>query len=571
MKFKESIVFAIAWLWLSVNGVEAQAPASVSGKTLIMAITSGTAPFASSGAELLLPSNSGTAYSLVNVTNLSVSTGTYAYAASNADGLLTVNDSKAGTFSGDFTFDDNSSGTFSFSQTSSGADQNGTFSIYSGKAPASLSGKTLALAIQGGTTNSGTATAAFTATSVTLTTAGSSFNVPYTYTILNTSVGRITASELGVTVTAYFAFSDPANGGFAVQDSSGYEYGTLNIPDHTPPTEQIRAPTAGLLVSNANYTAIGTAADNVAVSNVWYSFNNSAWTGANGGNSWSNWTAAVTLQPGTNKIAAYAIDTSGNVSTTNTIRFVYVVTAPLLVSTNGRGTLSPNDHGVLLQIGRNYSITAKPASGFIFTNWTGGSIPPLGWLTNGATVQFTMISNLMLQANFVDVTRPTLTITTPVSGQHLTNALATVRGTASDNWKVASVWYQLNGGVWNAPATANGWTNWATTVPLQAATNTFRAYALDLGGNHSLTNSVSFVSSNAFKLQLGFTSGQPVTAQSLNFDLQLSTGLNGHIQVSTNLVDWVTLTNFTGTNSPIEFHDPAATNPIPRFYRAVIP
>ncbi len=206
---------------------------------------------------------------------------------------------------------------------------------------------------------------------------------------------------------------------------------------------------------------------------------------------------------GTNTIAAYAIDTSNNVSTTNTIRFVYVITTPLVVSTNGQGTLNPNDNGAQLRIGQDYAITATAATGFAFTNWSGGTTLPLGWLTNGTTVRFAMVSNLMLQANFVEVTRPTLTITTPTSGQHMTNALATVRGTASDNWKVAGVWYQLNGGGWTAPATTNGWTNWATTVPLQAATNTVRAYALDLGGNHSLTNRVSFVSSNAFQTATG--------------------------------------------------------------------
>ena len=49
----------------------------------------------------------------------------------------------------------------------------------------------------------------------------------------------------------------------------------------------------------------------------------------------------MTLLPGTNTVAIYALDTSGNVSGTNTIRFVYVLTAPLTVSTNGRGTLQP--------------------------------------------------------------------------------------------------------------------------------------------------------------------------------------------------------------------------------------
>jgi len=57
----------------------------------------------------------------------------------------------------------------------------------------------------------------------------------------------------------------------------------------------------------------------------------------------------------------------------------------------------------------------------------------------------------------------------------------------------------------------------------------------------------------------------------LNFVLQLSTGLNGHIQVSTDLLNWVTLTNFIGTNATISFRDAAATNYSDRFYRAATP
>jgi len=184
---------------------------------------------------------------------------------------------------------------------------------------------------------------------------------------------------------------------------------------------------------------------------------------------------------------------------------------------------------------------------------------------------FMMASNLTLQASFVETSRPTLTITAPTSGQHMTNALATVVGTAKDNWKVAGIWYQLNNGAWNATATTNGWTNWTTTVELSSGTNTLKAYAMNLGGNFSTTNSVSMVSSNTFKLQLAFTNALPLTTNGLVFSLELSTGLNGHIQVSTNLTSWTTLTNFVGTNSRINFRDPAATNSNHRFYRAVIP
>jgi hypothetical protein len=153
----------------------------------------------------------------------------------------------------------------------------------------------------------------------------------------------------------------------------------------------------------------------------------------------------------------------------------------------------------------------------------------------------------------------------------MTNALATVAGTTSDNWGVTGVWYQLNSGAWNASVTTNGWTNWTTTVELIAGTNTVKAYAMNLGGNVSTNSSVSIVSSNTFMLQLVFTNSVPLKTNGLAFSLQLSTGLNGHIQVSTNLTSWDTLTNFVGTNSTLIFRDPAATNFSRRFYRAVIP
>jgi len=344
-----------------------------------------------------------------------------------------------------------------------------------------------------------------------------------------------------------------------------------NFVDTSKPTLSITNLTAGQRVNNATFTVKGTAGDNWMVSNVWCQIDGLGWNAATNLNHWTNWAAGVTLIPGTNVVQAYAVDTSGNLSTTNTVNFDFVVTNQLRVSLTGLGSISPNYSNAWLEIGRNYSMAATPASGFNFTNWVISTNWVGGTMTNRATVLFMMASNLTLQVSFVDVTRPTLTITAPTAGQHMTNALATVVGTASDNWGVTNVWYQFNTNAWSLATSTNGWTNWTVTLTLAAGTNTVKAYAVDLGTNFSTTNSVSFVSSNAFKLQLAFTTVQPLATNGLNFALQVSPGLNGHVQVSTDLVNWVALTNFVGTNATLNFRDAAATNFNNRFYRAVSP
>ncbi len=349
-----------------------------------------------------------------------------------------------------------------------------------------------------------------------------------------------------------------------------------NFLDTSKPTLSITNLAAGQRVSNAVFTVKGTASDNWQVSNVVCQLNGGGWNAATNINNWTNWAAGVTLTPGTNLVQAFAVDTTGNTSTTNSVSFQFVVTNQLQIRASGLGTVSPNYSNAWLEIGRNYSITSAPASGFVFTNWVTATNWIGGVTTTKTNLQFMMASNLTLQVTFADVTKPTLAITAPTAGQHMTNALANVVGTASDNWKVSAVWYQLTnkiltGGTWSLAATTNNYTNWTATVTLAAGTNTVKAYAVDLGGNYSTTSSVSVLSSNTFKLQLDFAQSQPLTSTGLNFTLQISSNLNGHIQISTNLLTWATLTNFVGTNTTLNFRDPAATNANSRFYRAVIP
>jgi hypothetical protein len=339
-----------------------------------------------------------------------------------------------------------------------------------------------------------------------------------------------------------------------------------NFTDTNRPALSIANLTAGQRLSNPVFMVQGTATDNSRIASVQYHLNGGTWTNATGT---TNWSALLNLTPGTNMVAAFATDGTGNNSPTNSVSFDFVVTNRLQIRAIGLGTISPNYSNSWLEIGRNYSITSSPASGFVATNWVVSTNWLGGVATNNKVVRFMMASNLALQINFVDVTKPTNTITAPTNGQHMANALATIVGTAKDNWKVAGVWYQLNNGPWKPSPTSNGWTNWTTMLQLTTGTNTVKAYAMDLGGNFSKTNTLSVVSSDTFKLQLAFS--QPMKSNGVAFSLQLSKGLNGHIQVSSNLINWTTLTNFTGNNTTLNFRDPAATNSGRRFYRAVVP
>src|ERR1039458_7655588 len=262
---------------------------------------------------------------------------------------------------------------------------------------------------------------------------------------------------------------------------------TAHFVDIQKPTVSIVTPTANQQWTNGTFTVKGKASDNVAVGTVYYALNGSGWAAATTANGWTNWTASLTLTPGTNTVQAYAVDTSGNYSPTNTVRFVYLVLKPLTVQIVGRGTVNSNYNGALLAINKNYKMTASAAAGFAFTNWTGSAT------TTNATLQFTMQTDLAFTAHFVDIQKPTVSIVTPTANQQWTNGTFTVKGKASDNVAVGTVYYALNGSGWAAATTANGWTNWTASLTLTPGTNTVQAYAVDTSGNFSPTNTVRFV------------------------------------------------------------------------------
>jgi hypothetical protein len=167
---------------------------------------------------------------------------------------------------------------------------------------------------------------------------------------------------------------------------------TQSAPDLTRPSVAFTSPSANTTHTNPVLTLTGTADDNDAVARVDYRVGAGAFATATGTD---NWSAQVTLQPGTNLLSVRSVDVSGNVSLTNTRSVFCAVPSSLNLAIVGGGTVSGATNGQPLPIGRTHQLTAIPTVGFVFSNWTGdvpGHLP---------TLSFLMQSNLQITANFV--------------------------------------------------------------------------------------------------------------------------------------------------------------------------
>jgi uncharacterized repeat protein (TIGR01451 family) len=105
----------------------------------------------------------------------------------------------------------------------------------------------------------------------------------------------------------------------------------------SPPTVTITFPTPGEVVTNQLLEVTGTVtrfSTSVAVSNVLFGssseLDNGGWRSVQTTINWTNWTADVTLTPGSNTVSVYLVDTNGNFSATNSVTFDYQVTAGAL-------------------------------------------------------------------------------------------------------------------------------------------------------------------------------------------------------------------------------------------------
>jgi len=166
---------------------------------------------------------------------------------------------------------------------------------------------------------------------------------------------------------------------------AGTEFPTIAITDSPPDHSRLTA--ASVLIR-------GIASDDLFLDRVVFQVNGGPFSTANGT---TNWSAMIGLVSGTNVLAFQSVDLAGNFSGNSATRTFIFRESPVTVRINppGRGTVSPNLDGELLEHGKVYQMVARPASGFIFGGWSGGVS------SNRPVLNFTMRPALGLTANFI--------------------------------------------------------------------------------------------------------------------------------------------------------------------------
>ncbi|MBK8002142.1 MAG: hypothetical protein IPK15_26465, partial [Verrucomicrobia bacterium] len=152
--------------------------------------------------------------------------------------------------------------------------------------------------------------------------------------------------------------------------SSNVQVIMVSAPDVVGPNVSAN-PVANLVITSGTLLVSGTAYDNVAVSNVVVELNGGdpIEVATNSG----PWSITLTNLPGgTNVVVVRTQDTSSNV-TEVTRRIFHRVSVPLSLTIVGSGTVSGASNGDLLEVGRNYTLTAKPAKNHLFADWSGSN------------------------------------------------------------------------------------------------------------------------------------------------------------------------------------------------------
>ncbi|WP_244224536.1 adventurous gliding motility protein AgmC [Corallococcus sicarius] len=382
-----------------------------------------------------------------------------------------------------------------------------------------------AVSTNGAGTNSTTATSTFTvdqtAPTVAITTPanGSTINTP-TVTATGTSTGATSvtltfdgASHGPVAVDAAGNWSYPlpgplAEGSYTLTAVATDGAGNTSTPatstftvDLTVPTVAISTPANGSTIGTNAVTVVGTSTGATSVTLTFQGTDYGPIAVDASGN-WS-YPLPVSLGEGTYTVTAVSTDAAGNTSTQAASTFTVDLTGPqVAISTPANGTSVGTDTvtvtgtssgatSVTLTFdGASHGPVAVDAAG----NW---SYPLPGPLAEG-TYTVTAVSvdgagNTSTPATStftVDLTAPTVAITTPANGSTIGTDTVTVTGTSTGATSVTLTYNGTNYG----PIPVDGAGNWNYTLPvsLTDGTYTVTAVSTDAAGNTSTSASTTF-------------------------------------------------------------------------------
>lgn len=131
--------------------------------------------------------------------------------------------------------------------------------------------------------------------------------------------------------------------------------------------------------------------------------------------------------------------------------------------------------------GQRYTGNALLADGYLATSWADYTkfVVEIVDTNDANTNSVPDLTDITLAP---DTTNPKLTFKTPSANARVTNAVITIRGTASDNIGIARVVWAIGT---NAFQNASGTTNWTASAPLEIGTNLVFVVAYDYRSNAS--------------------------------------------------------------------------------------
>ncbi|NPC68618.1 OmpA family protein [Corallococcus exiguus] len=302
--------------------------------------------------------------------------------------------------------------------------------------------------------------------------------------------GPLAEDTYTVTATA-----TDAAGNTSTPDSS-----TFTV-DLTAPTVAISSPADGAIIGTNTVTVTGTSTGATSVT-LTYGGTNYGPIPVDASGNWS-YALPVTLPEGPNTVTAVSTDAAGNTSTTATSTFTVDLTVPTVaISTPGNGTsvntatvtvtgTTTNATSVTLTFeGASYGPVTVDASG----NWSyalpgplaEGSYTVTAVSTNGAGTNSATATSTFT----VDLTPPTVAISTPVDGSTVNTPNVTVTGTSTGATSVTLTYNGTNYG----PIPVDGSGNWSYPLPvtLPEGPITVTATATDAAGNTSTPDDITF-------------------------------------------------------------------------------